>query len=328
MDSERISVIVPAYNLAQWLPRCLDSILDQTHSDLEVIVVDDGSRDETGSVAEEYSRKDSRVKVISKENGGVTSARLCGLKAATGSWIGFVDGDDVLDHGMYARLLHNAHAHNADISHCGYQRNFLDGGVEFHYNTGKICNQDSMTGLRDLLEEKLIEPGLCSKLYRAELFDGLDEKMDMTIRNNEDMLMNYYLFSEASSSVYEDVCPYHYMIREDSASHRKLSEHRIYDPVRVREIILRQAPVELKADARQALLRVLLYVYALIVTQNDRDLKPHGAIIRQKLQQHKDGFRVLSRRNQILAQMICHAPWLFSIAFRAYVQIALKGHYE
>ena len=86
MDTERISVIVPAYNLAQWLPRCLESILGQTHSDLEVIVVDDGSRDETCSVAEAYAQKDSRVKVISKENGGVTSARLCGLKAATGRW--------------------------------------------------------------------------------------------------------------------------------------------------------------------------------------------------------------------------------------------------
>ena len=328
MDTERISVIVPAYNLAQWLPRCLESILGQTHSDLEVIVVDDGSRDETCSVAEAYARKDSRVKVISKENGGVTSARLCGLKAATGRWIGFVDGDDVLDAGMYARLLQNAHDHNADISHCGYQRNFPDGGLEFHYNTGKIRKQDSLTGLRDLLEERLIEPGLCSKLYRADLFVGLEEKMDLTIRNNEDMLMNYYLFSNAATSVYEDVCPYHYMIREDSASHRKLSEHRIYDPVRVREIILQQAPSELKEDARQALLRVLLYVYALIVTQKDRDLQPHGAVIRQKLQQQKDGFRVLSKRNQILAQMICYAPWVFSVAFRAYVQIALKGHYE
>ena len=93
-------------------------------------------------------------------------------------------------------------------------------------------------GMVDALEERLIEPGLCSKLYRKELFCGLEEKMDLSIRNNEDMLMNYYLFSKANQSVYEDVCPYHYMIRSDSASHRKLSEHRIYDPVRVRELIL------------------------------------------------------------------------------------------
>lgn len=328
MDTDRISVIVPAYNLAQWLPRCLDSILNQTHGDLEVIVVDDGSKDNTYAVALEYAEKDSRVKVFTKENGGVTSARLLGLKAATGSWVGFVDGDDVLDPGMYARLLQNAQEHNADISHCGYQRNFSHGAVEFHYNTGTFRSQDRLTGIRDLLEEKLIEPGLCSKLYRISLFDGLEDKMDLTIRNNEDMLMNYYLFSKAGKSVYEDVCPYHYMIREDSASHRKLSEHRIYDPVRVREIILQQVPPELKEDARQALLRVLLYIYALIVTRKDRDLQTHGAVIRKKLQQQADGFSVLSKRNQILARLICHAPWLFSIAFRAYVQIVLKGHYE
>ena len=328
MEKDRISVVVPAYNLAQWLPRCLDSILNQTHGNLEVIVVDDGSRDDTHRVALEYARKDSRVKAISKENGGVTSARLRGVQEATGKWIGFVDGDDVLEPDMYARLLWNAHAHDADISHCGYQRNFSSGSVEYHYNSGQIRIQDRITGLRDLLEERLIEPGLCSKLYKAELLQGLEEKMDLTIKNNEDMLMNYYLFSEASKSVYEDICPYHYMIREDSASHRKLSEHRIYDPVRVREKILELAQPELKADAQQALLRVLLYVYALITVEKNQSLKSHGDAIRRRLQQQKSGFYLLSTRNKVLAWLICHAPWLFAIAFNGYVQIVLKGHYE
>lgn len=328
MNTERISVIVPAYNLAQWLPRCLDSILSQNHQNLEIIVVDDGSSDNTFAVMTEYAQKDCRIKAIHKENGGVTSARLCGLKASTGQWIGFVDGDDVLEPGMYARLLENAQKYGADISHCGYQRNFPDGGVEYHYNTAELRLQDRLTGLRDLLEERLVEPGLCSKLYRKELFDGLEDKMDLTIKNNEDMLMNYYLFSNAGKSVYEDVCPYHYMIRIDSASHRKLSEHRIYDPVRVREQILEQAPLELKEDARQALLRALFYVYALITVERDRNLKCHAEAIRSKLKQYADGFCLLTKRNQILAQLICHAPWLFALAFRAYVRMVLKGHYE
>lgn len=328
MSADKISVVVPAYNLAQYLPRCLDSILTQTYENLEVIVVDDGSRDDTFSIISRYAEKDSRVKAIHKENGGVTSARLRGIREATGEWIGFIDGDDEIEPHMYARLLENAHAHDADISHCGYQRRFPDGTAEYHYNTGTMHNQDRLTGLRDLLEERLVEPGLCSKLYRSELFRGLEEKMDTSIRNNEDMLMNYYLFAQASRSVYEDICPYHYILREDSASRRKLSEHRIYDPVRVRERILDVAEPELQEDALQALLRVLLYVYALLTVEKGGEMGLHMQKIRKKLISCADSFFLLSRRNQLLAKLICHAPWLFRIVFRAYVRIALKGHYE
>lgn len=328
MSSEKISVIVPAYNLAQQISRCMDSILAQTHQNLELIVVDDGSKDQTFSILTEYAEKDSRVKAIHQENGGVTSARLRGIREASGDWIGFVDGDDEIEPQMYARLLENVHTHGADISHCGYQRNYPDGKTEYHYNTGKVCLQDRMTGLRDLLEERMVEPGLCSKLYRRELFRNLEEKMDLSIKNNEDMLMNYHLFSASSCSVYEDVCPYHYILRDGSASRRKLSEHRIYDPIRVREQILEMAEPELQEDARQALLRTLLYVYALLTVEKGGEMKPHRKTVRRKLIAQSDGFGVLTRRNQILAQMIRYTPWLFHLAFSAYVNIVLKGHYE
>lgn len=324
----KITVIVPAYNLEKYLPRCLDSILAQTHRNLEVIVVDDGSRDGTYSVMQDYAARDSRVKAIHKENGGVTSARLRGVAEASGSWIGFVDGDDEIDPGMYARLLENARKYKADISHCGYQRNYPDGKTEYHYNTGEIRQQDRLTGLRDLLEERLIEPGLCSKLYRKNLFQDLEGKMDFSIKNNEDFLMNYYLFAAASSGIYEDVCPYHYIARDNSASRRKLNDHRIYDPIRVREIVLEQAEPELKEDARQALLRVLLYVYALLTVEKGMDKRTHLDNVRQKLLQHKEYFGILGKRNQILARMIQYAPWLFRLAFNVYVRIFLGGEYQ
>ena len=115
----KLSVIVPAYNNALWLPRCLDSILSQTYSDLEVLVVDDGSKDNTPEVLREYEARDSRIRGIRKENGGVTSARLRGLAEATGDWIGFVDADDEIEPQMYGRLMENARKYHADISHCG-----------------------------------------------------------------------------------------------------------------------------------------------------------------------------------------------------------------
>ena len=94
MDKNLISIIVPAYNIAPFLPRCLDSILAQTHRELEIFVVDDGSTDETGAIVDAYAVRDGRIKPIHKQNGGVSSARMAGVAAATGEWIGFVDGDD------------------------------------------------------------------------------------------------------------------------------------------------------------------------------------------------------------------------------------------
>ena len=136
MEGETISVIIPAYNIAPWLPRCLDSILAQTYPKLEIIVVDDGSADNTRQVMEDYAARDGRIRPIFKENGGVTSARLAGVAAATGEWVGFSDGDDAIDPDMYRHLLENAHTYDADISHCGHRVEFPDGRVAYVHNTG------------------------------------------------------------------------------------------------------------------------------------------------------------------------------------------------
>lgn len=328
METEKISVIVPAYNNAPWLPRCLDSLLAQNYENLEIIVVDDGSTDNTKEILAEYTARDSCVKAIHKANGGVTSARLRGIAESTGEWIGFTDGDDEVEPQMFARLLENAHKYGADISHCGYRRIFPDGTVEYHYNSGVLRQQDSVTALRDLLEEKLIEPGLCSKLFKRELCMDLNDRMVGSIKNNEDLLMNFYLFSQAEKAVYEDVCPYHYLIRRGSASRSKLNESRIYDPIRVREIILEACGQELKEDAKQALLRASLYVYALLTMEKGREYAVHRQNVRRKIAEGKADYPLLSKRNRVLAEMIRTCPWLFRIAFRGYVACFLHGHYE
>ena len=136
MDN-KISIIVPAYNIETYLARTLDSILAQTYPNIEVIVVNDGSKDGTGAVLDRFATQDPRIRAIHKENGGVTSARLRGLAEATGEWIGFVDGDDLIEPDMYARLLENALKYDADISHCGYRMVFPS-RVDYYYNTGKL----------------------------------------------------------------------------------------------------------------------------------------------------------------------------------------------
>ena len=246
---ELISVVVPAYNIEKYLGRCLDSILAQTHKNLEIIVVNDGSADGTGAVIDEYAEKDVRVKAVHRANGGVTSARLAGIANATGEFIGFVDGDDFIEPDMYERLLKNALENGADISHCGYKMVFPDGHIDYYYNSGKLIKQDNENGVCDLLSGSFIEPGLVNKLYKKTLLDNLMQGrlMDTSIKINEDLLMNYYLFKESKLSVYEDFCPYHYILRKGSAATSAISEHKLTDPLKVLDIMLNNEKSETKA---------------------------------------------------------------------------------
>ena len=235
--SETISIIIPAYNIQDHLGPTLDSVLTQTYQDLEILVVNDGSTDGTAAVMEVYAAKDSRIRAIHKENGGVTSARLCGVAEATGAYIGFVDGDDHIEPEMYQRLLENLKQCDADISHCGYQMVFPS-RVDYYYNTGKMTIQQGKQGCTDLLDGGFVEPALVNKLYRRELFDGLDAWMDRTVRINEDLLMNFYLFRQVGTAVFEDICPYHYVLRKGSASTSRLNIHKLQDPLKVLHLLL------------------------------------------------------------------------------------------
>lgn len=321
MNGEKITVVVPAYNTAPWLPRTLDSLLAQTYGNLEILVVNDGSTDDTKVVLDTYAANHDRIRAIHKENGGVTSARLRGVAEATGDWIGFMDGDDIIEPEMYAHLLENAHTYSADISHCGHQVHFLDGRISYVHNSGVLRQQDNLTGMRDLLDGGLIESSLCTKLFRRELFEGLADFMDPAIKINEDYLMNYYLFSRAKQSVFEDFCPYCYLLRQGSASYKVLHEHSIFDPIRVRKIILDHCVPEMKDDAKTAQLRNLLFAYAQLAVNPDRQYDGFRASVRGLLKEEKEHFHLLSARNRLLANMICTAPWMFTIAYVAYVKL-------
>lgn len=242
--NELISVIVPVYNIAPHLRRSIQSILNQTHQNLEIVAVDDGSTDDSYAVLLELAVADQRVRVVHQENGGVTSARLRGVREACGEWIGFVDGDDYIEPEMYQRLLDNAINHHAQLSHCGYQMVFPS-RTDYYYNTGRLVQQDSREALKELLGGSF-EPGLCNKLFHKSLFHSVLKNgiIDLSIRINEDLLMNYYLFREANQTVFEDFCPYHYMVRKGSAATSELKPYKLRDPGTVRRILMDETKMD------------------------------------------------------------------------------------
>lgn len=234
-----VSVIVPAYNIEPYIGRCLDSILNQSYQSLEIIVVDDGSKDETGKIIDQYAKKHSNIIPIHRENAGVFSARMEGISISTGDYIGFVDGDDYIESKMIQSLLNNAVEYDADISHCGYQMVFPNGRVDLYYGTGNKVIQDNKKGIIDLLEGKYIEPGLWNKLYRKKLFENIKTiQLDYSIKINEDLLINYYLFKESKQAIYEDKCFYHYILRSNSAATSAVNKNKLTDPLKVLKIML------------------------------------------------------------------------------------------
>lgn len=318
---EKISIIVPVYNCAGELGRCLDSLLAQSYENTEIVAVDDGSTDSGRRVLERYAAEHPQIRPVYQANGGVTAARLAGVRAAQGDWIGFVDGDDRVDPDMYRFLYDMAREAGADIAHCGHRILFPDGRTQYVHNTGRKFTRDTAGGLTDLLDGGQIDSSLCTKLFRRELFDGIGEWMDTRLRNGEDLLMNFYLFSRAGRSVYEDRCPYQYILRAGSASRHAPDEHSLFDPVRSRELIVQRCDAAMQPEARRALLRNLLFAYALASRQRGEQAAAYRQRAREKLRQNRAWFPLLSRRNRILADMILDAPWSFNVAYGVYVSL-------
>lgn len=232
----KISIIIPAYNASKYITRTLDSICNQTYKNLEIIVVDDGSSDNTLEICKEQSEKDNRIKVFHKKNEGVTLARDMGISLATGELIGFIDADDTIDPKMYECLYNNLVKYDADISHCGYKTIKENGEENLFYGTGKLIIQSNTDGIVDLIKGEIIEPSLCIKLFRKELFDNLD--YDKTMRINEDYVMNLLLFKKSRKSVFVDEPYYHYYQNENSGSRQITKEYFYRDILKAADITL------------------------------------------------------------------------------------------
>jgi len=228
-----VSIVVPIYNMEAYLARCLDSLLAQTCTDLEIIAVNDGSQDASLSILECYARRDSRIVVLDRENGGVSAARNVGIQAARGKYIGFVDPDDWVDESMYGDMYEQAVQEDADIVMCAYVREYGTHAKEkgFQLPDKSVYRdeelQKNMTRrLVGPLGEELANPEyldawgtVWSKIYRAELIKANNlQFVDLSVvGSNEDSLFNIHAFYRARSFVFLNRPFYHYW-RANAAS--------------------------------------------------------------------------------------------------------------
>ncbi len=208
MDGSKISVIVPVYEVEPYLRKCLDSVVNQTYQNLEIILVDDGSPDKCPAICDEYAARDERIQVIHKENGGVASARNAGLERVTGDYIGWVDSDDWIETDMFEYLLENAEKFGADITVCGRYEISKENKKFRGWEEIKCINR--LEGLTLLLQNDLMQNFLWDKLWRRDLFQGILFPAGKTF---EDVAIMYRLFERAEKVVCLPVAKYNYFHR-------------------------------------------------------------------------------------------------------------------
>lgn len=217
-----ISIIVPVYNMAAFLADCLDSVLAQTYPHLQVLCVNDGSKDRSQEILEEYARKDARIIPIMKENGGLSSARNRGLEEAAGEYVMFLDSDDWLDHDICRQAVEAMEAEHADLVMWSYMREFQKqskptdvlGRERLYFDEAGV--RILYRRLFGLMGEELADPSkgdiivtAWGKLYRRELISGI-EFIDTKKVGTEDCLYNIEVFQRLRSAVYLPVYGCHY----------------------------------------------------------------------------------------------------------------------
>ena len=271
-----VSLIIPIYNVSAYLPKLLETTLSQTHTELEIILINDGSTDSSGKICNDYANIDRRIKVINKTNSGVSDARNVGIEASTGDYLVFADGDDYLANDYVEYLLNLCVDYDADISVCAWS---YDDGSRL-----KKCNyrkrepglySGKQEAMRALLTTRLMSSSSCGKMYKRTLFEKIRFPSGMILY--EDDAIMYRLVAQANSVVIGKESKYFYRQRNDSASHRPFDDD-IFTIIKVYEERCRFIETEYPYLALYARSDILMVVNHCITKMCDEKLYQHPSI--------------------------------------------------
>lgn len=269
--SRLVSVIVPIYNVEQYLTHCINSILQQSYENLEIILVEDGSPDNSGRICDEFSTKDHRIIVIHKQNGGLSDARNAGIDIATGDYVTFVDSDDYIMPDMIESLVNILIKENIDIAQCAYKRcqcdciDSIKQGLS-RINEFTVYTESKMSAY---LRNKIISTVSWGKIYKKSLFNEIRFPVG---RLHEDVFTTYKLIHRADSVAVTNYIGYIYRINENSITTSKFSPQKldsIYGKIECAEFIeknypdlSKQAYSEIIYACNQCLLQMAEYGFA------------------------------------------------------------------
>lgn len=264
MLNAKISVIIAVYNIENYVSKCLDSVINQTYQNLEIIVIDDGSTDSSPAICDEYAKKDERIKVIHKKNGGLSDARNAGLNVASGDYVGYVDGDDWIDSRMYEDMLVACIKYDAQVAVCRYKKIYKDETIDGSSNDVVVLSPAETWDIYiNEHPQYVIYNSVWSKLFRKDIVEDLEFPVG---RNSEDILYTTNAFCRMKQCVYLDTAYYNYVIdRDGSIMNKKSGKRSVEDeiPFFYEQIeILKKYHMKKEADmAQYQLYRRLLYYF-------------------------------------------------------------------
>lgn len=223
MKKDMLSVIVPVYNVSSYLNRCIISIINQSYKNLEIILVDDGSTDNSGVICDSWATKDNRIIVIHKENCGLSDARNVGLKVSTGAYITFVDSDDWLDPYIYENLMKVGIGQKCDIVLCKFKKTVDENDFVTNDNDYRVEYYDTISALKALITDE-IQQVVWNKIYSKRLIEGIYFE---TGKYHEDEFWSYKIIGCAKKVAAIDYIGYYYWQRSDSIMGEQYSLRRL-----------------------------------------------------------------------------------------------------
>lgn len=312
---ELISVVIPVYNAENYLDRCVQSIVNQTYENIEIILIDDGSSDGSGKICDAWAEKDSRVRVIHNENQGVMLTRLEGAEKSTGEYIVFVDSDDWLDTDTCRYLYDILKENNAQIA-CidimSVNKNTVDAKPE--NNNENIRTYDFTTVFRDIA--KFPFWSICGKLYERELFDNVP-RIAHHITISEDIMYNYFLYKQVDTVVTSDYKMYYYFNHRESAISGEIKYSMIDDSMLAYKIIDEDFDKSHPAYEYQVINRIWNDFFLLnSVIRNNKCLDRYDALRNDVLKNirliSKENMALFNKQQRIGLKLLKYCPKLYN----------------
>ena len=271
-----ISIIVPVYNVEKYLRRCLDSIINQSYKNIEVLLIDDGSTDNSGKICDEYKKRDTRIKVLHEKNEGQATARNLGIRNAKGKYISFIDSDDFVDIYFIEKLYSNIIEESADISVCATHKFFKNKDTEDIINdkiNKTIQNFNSQEAIKQLLlTNGKLNNYPVNKLYKKELFNNIKFPEG---KKFEDIDIMYRLFDISKKISASTEILYYYYIHDDSTTgNLKLSN--VYDKIDIiqeRDKYIREKYYLLKEDCNEYLVHAFFIIFKQLLKLRGKQIK-------------------------------------------------------
>ena len=315
-----ITIMIPAYNAEKYIGRCLESLKNQTYQDIEIVIVNDGSKDQTQSICEEYVCKDSRFRLLNQKNGGEGAARNTGIREAKGQFLCFVDADDYVDADFIENMYQMHMEHEADLVICGFTE--LKDSDIINQTSGPVEIMNQEDAMEKLLREDSFKGYVWNKMFNMQIVRDNQMQFDGSLAVWTDVLFVFQYMLHIKKAVFNPRPTYNYIYVENSASHlanHLLGVEKSYSAIRAKEQMVDKIPAGYDKVKKQLGVRYVQSALAVIRNIGYTGVDKSSEYYQNSLDLIKtyknDAYAMLSRKDKILVQLCSICPGILMILY-------------